>query len=204
MSDDKTRSDKPLIKTAGLEGSAHADLVNPTVTFEERDVNINSIVYFGIGLTVTVIFCWFVIWGTFTAFETHFTPEKRSNFPMAAGERGRLPSGVRLEQVQKIAEHDKTPYSEDVSAARNKADQVQLQAPELSRYGWVDEKQGTIHVPVDVAIGLVVKKYSEKIGKMPESPYLSAPRADPAAEPVQPSKKDEEKPKAAEKKSAEK
>lgn len=174
MSDDKLRSDKPLVK-GGLEGAAPANPTNPTVTFERLDVNINSIVYFGIGLSAAVVFCWFVIWGTFVAFDASFAREKQSPFPLAKAERDRLPNGPRLEQVQKIADKVMTPYSADVSADAFKVEQAKSQAPDLLTYGWVDEKDGVVHVPIDVAVRLVARRYGKQDGKLPQAPNLPSP-----------------------------
>ncbi len=58
-----------------------------------------------------------------------------------------LPAPRRVGQVRQ----------ELFTIARPKPTALEEQARELQRYGWVDRRQGVVHVPIDVAIDLVLK-----------------------------------------------
>jgi len=122
-------------------------------SFERRDIRVSDILYFLLGLAMFLLLCILGIRGVFAFLDhrekalqpavnplitnvptdtRHITP----GYPQAAfpnpkleeDERGQL-NGIRLEE-------EKTLYS----------------------YGWVDEKAGTVRIPIDRAVDLLVQR----------------------------------------------
>jgi hypothetical protein len=122
-------------------------------SFERRDLQPSGILYFLLTIVVGIVICVLVLKGLFGVLDRrekaeeppvnplvtnvpedtrHITPGyPQSTFPnpkLEEDERGQL-NGIRLTE-------DQTLYS----------------------YGWVDEKTGTVHIPIDRAMDLLVQR----------------------------------------------
>jgi hypothetical protein len=122
-------------------------------SFERQDLQASGILYFLLGLVVVIALCLFGLRGVFAFLDhrekalqpqvnplvTNVPADTRHiapGYPQAAfpnpkleeDERGQL-NGIRLEE-------EKTLYS----------------------YGWVDEKAGTVHIPIERAMDLLVQR----------------------------------------------
>jgi hypothetical protein len=122
-------------------------------SFERQDLQVSGILYFLLGLAVVTVLCIFALKGLFAVLEHHekaleppvnplvtnvpadsrhiapgYPQRAFPNPKLEEDERGQL-NGIRLNE-------EKTLYS----------------------YGWVDEKAGTVHIPIERAMDLLVQR----------------------------------------------
>ena len=105
---------------------------------EHREADPRIIIETLIGLGISVAVVIVIVWGIFVLFEKT-TPKSEQN--TIAGQPQAAP-GPRVE------EHP----AEELKALRAKENDY------LNRYGWVDQKAGTVHIPIEKAMDAVVAK----------------------------------------------
>src|SRR5579871_4499374 len=107
---------------------------------EQRDTGVGLIAASAGGLAIVVLAVFLLMWGTFNLLKNDQAKNDVSQYPM--GRTTQIPPEPRLQ------EH---PWEE----------LQQLHAREqkvLSGYGWQDQKNGVLHIPIDRAIDLVAQK----------------------------------------------
>jgi len=107
---------------------------------EESDVNVFAIGRFAFALVAVVAVCMFLLFGLF-----HFLLNVTGGPRPAVSDynrNGQLPPQPRLEEKPVM----------ELRAFREAEDQV------LSSYGWVDQKAGIVHIPIDRAIDLLAQR----------------------------------------------
>lgn len=111
---------------------------NPEVTYEKRDVNTRAILYFVAVLFVVLVITLVSMRGLFGYFsETQNLGPGASPFDNSRT----LPPSPRL-QVQP---------SEDLDQVRQSQEQI------LNSYGWEDKANGTVRVPIDRAMDMLIE-----------------------------------------------
>lgn len=110
---------------------------------EHREADVRLIVETIVGLAISVVIVCVIVWGVFVVLEKT-TPQAQMS-PVAAPPQ--LPPGPRVE------EHP----AEELKALRARENEL------LNKYGWVDQKSGTVHIPIDKAM-------DEVVGKLPMRP----------------------------------
>ena len=105
---------------------------------EHREADVRLVIETIIGLVISVIVVCVIVWGIFVLFQKT-SPEARQS-PVALTPQ--MPSGPHVE------EHP----AEELKALRERENDL------LNRYGWVDQKAGTVHIPIDKAMDEVVSK----------------------------------------------
>ena len=105
---------------------------------EKREADVRLIIETLIGLTITVVIVIVIVWGIFVLFEKT-TPQAQLS-PVAAPPQ--LPAGPKVE------EHP----AEELKALHARENEL------LNKYGWVDQKVGLVHIPIDKAMDEVVSK----------------------------------------------
>ena len=119
---------------------------------EHREADPRLIVETIIGLTISVIVVCVIVWGIFVLFQKTSTEPHPS--PVAL--QPQLPPGPHVE------EHP----AEELKALRVREEDL------LKKYGWVDQKAGTVHIPIDKAM-------DEVVGKLPMRPQQGGANAKP-------------------------
>ncbi|HEX5474730.1 MAG TPA: hypothetical protein VFX12_08730 [Vicinamibacterales bacterium] len=119
----------------------HGRLDNPTVGHETSDINVRAVIWFVASLVTVAVVVQVVVWlmmGLFAKEEARNDPYVS---PLAAPA-GQLPPEPRL---QTVPHQDLRTFvaSEDL---------------ELSTYGWVDQKAGIVHIPVERAKALILQQ----------------------------------------------
>jgi hypothetical protein len=109
---------------------------------EESDVSIRGIVRFGIGLAVAAAVIHVAMWGLFRLLDARESREERPVPPLVAAGLARTPPGPRLEP-DPLAPRRAMQAREDVL---------------LRTYGWVDRGSGTVRIPVERAMELLVER----------------------------------------------
>lgn len=107
---------------------------------EHREANVRIIIETVIGLVIAVTVICVFIWGLFNLYKHNAGGSAQRLNAMAAP--SQLPPGPRL-QVK--------PY-EELQALRKREEEV------LNSYGWVDQRNGIVHIPIDQAMDQVVSK----------------------------------------------
>jgi hypothetical protein len=135
---------------------------HPELRYEQRDVSAGAIVRFALALVVVVLLASALLLGLFRLLarqERRYDPPP----PPLAQEAGRLPPAPRLQS---------TPLQdlEELRAAEEK---------ELTSYGWVDEKAGIAHIPIDEAIKIVAARGLPHAAPSPPAAASPAPPAPP-------------------------
>jgi hypothetical protein len=115
---------------------------NPQVSFERRDVDIVQITGFGIGLLIAFMVSVVAMWGLFEYFKVREDKVNPPNPPAMMSEKQTLPPAPRL-QPEPIKELNQMHANEELL---------------LNSYGWVDQANGVVHIPIDQAIDIVAKK----------------------------------------------
>jgi hypothetical protein len=134
--------------------------------FERQDMTAQSVFAFLISLAVGGVLVYFVIWGLY-----HFMDARqRSHQP---------PQGPLVKQVETDTrivlpeEITKFPQPRLERNERVEINDFRLKEEQtLSTYGWVDEKAGVIHIPIERAMQLVAQRglpTVPKAGSLPAS-----------------------------------
>jgi hypothetical protein len=123
--------------------------MNEPLGHEPRDVSVRGVLAAVGGLFVAGIFILTTAWWLFDVLMKRDMADKRSSFPLAADERGRLPREPRLEPLDRLEGK-----SLDARPSDSRADEQRR----LESYAWVDEKAGIVRIPIERAMKLIVEK----------------------------------------------
>jgi hypothetical protein len=115
---------------------------NPNIAYEEKDVNIKAIAWFGGGLLVLTVVAMILVWGIMASLD--------GNMDTASPSELTVPPEPRL-QPNPI-DHTTTQME---LLHREMARQEEL----LNSYGWVDKEAGVAHMPIEEAMKLTIEKY---------------------------------------------
>ncbi len=150
---------------------------NPSVAYEPKDVNAFSIFRYGVGLLLTVIVAHLVVWGVFRSLNAREAHNAVPVTPLRSPGERVFPPEPRL---QGVPGHEIEPQAE-LRQVRQAEDEV------LNGYGWVDEKGGIAHIPIEETI----KMLAEKGLPVAQSPPAEKPNPQKAT--TKPAKKPREK-----------
>jgi len=142
------------------------DAVNPGVRYEPSQADLRVVLGFLLALALASVLVLLVLWGMF------------GYFRRKSAERGPLPSPRMYTSLPNVPQPQ---LQSDPVADYN---EYRLSAGEaLNSYGWVDQKAGTVRIPIDRAIDLVAERGLP--WKAPGTgPAPTAPNPNPAAGPM--------------------
>jgi hypothetical protein len=139
------------------------DLDNPKPpqgNYERRDIRIADVLYFLIGLAIAVVFVYFIAKGLFWYLDTRYETDQPPISPLVSA----APSDTRRippqfgNNYEKYLEQDFPAPQLEVNE-RTELNDIRLREEDtLSSYGWVDQKSGTVRIPIDRAMDLVVER----------------------------------------------
>jgi hypothetical protein len=109
---------------------------------EHREANISLIAWSAVALAVATIVIYALIWGMFNVIKTADLKESSEQAASPFAVPGQLPPEPRL-QVK--------PW-EELQVLRAREDDV------LNHYGWQDQKNGIVHIPIDKAMDMVAQQ----------------------------------------------
>jgi hypothetical protein len=132
----------------------------PSPGYETRDANVGSVLNFLVILSVVLVATALVSWGLFRYFSAHEVDERAAS-PFA--DTRQLPLGP---QLQVNPRQDWLKYREE-------------QERNLENYSWENRGTGTVRVPIEQAMEILVKKGLPVQGQTP--PAEAAKPATPAA-----------------------
>jgi len=126
------------------------------VAREKSDVSVRGLVKFGVALVALGIAANLLVWGMFTYFNTSAQKSQAPPPPMFNG--NQLPPEPRLQG----APGHQTSALEDLLEMRQREDKT------LGSFGWVDQQNGVVRIPIEDAKRLIVKRGTE--GRFEEAP----------------------------------
>ncbi len=115
---------------------------NPTVHYEESDVNTGAVLKIGIALILLAAAISVVVWLVFVWFDGREDTQLRLEHPLAGGQELRLPPTPRLQVTPR----------QDLRDLRAREDQT------LNSYQWVDRSAGIVRIPIAEAMKLTVER----------------------------------------------
>jgi hypothetical protein len=119
-----------------------APIDNPEVKHETTDVDVRSVMFFGIGLVMLCVVSFALLVGVFKYFEAREAAKQPPLRPGINLDVRRLPPEPRL-QPAPIA---------DLQDMRSAEDKI------LNGYGWIDQSNGVARIPIDRAIDLLSQR----------------------------------------------
>jgi hypothetical protein len=128
--------------------------------YERSDIGIRAVVYFLIGLALACGLAYFVAEGVFWYLDKHFEATQTPVSPLVTN----APKDTRTIPPQYGHDYDKYlkqqfPAPQLETDERTELNDERLrEADALSTYGWVDQKAGTVHIPIDRAMELLAKQ----------------------------------------------
>jgi hypothetical protein len=137
--------------------------------FEHEDVSTTPLFGFLIGLLVTGVLVYYLIWGLFHFMDAYERTHQKSKSPMVQMQADtREPNTARTHE--KIQREFPEPRLEDDE--RTEINDFRYQQDEtLSSYGWVDQNAGVVRIPIDQAMKLIAQR------GLPTIPQNAAPAA---------------------------
>ena len=125
---------------------------NPEVDFEHRDLDMASILAFLFGLAVFGLILHFVLLGMYSFMDKYTVRHQPPPNPLATTVES------RTRQVPPQA-RDKFPEPRlEVNERTELQGFLQYQEERLHSYGWVDEKAGVMHIPIEVAMQIIAQR----------------------------------------------
>lgn len=159
------------------------------VAYEHKDLNVTAIFASLIGLALVGILIYFVVVGVYNYMEAYTAEHQPPANPMApaapADTRVVTPADIKNFSQPRLETNERL----EINGFRLSEEQ------QLHSYGWVDQKAGTVRIPIDRAMQLIAQRglpTTPKAGTTPPSEvntvYQAAERADtsnanPAAQP---------------------
>jgi len=129
--------------------------VNPNANggYERRDIGVAGVLYFLLGLAVAGLFIYFIVAGLYSYLEKRSEAEQAPINPLvttAPADTRRIPK----EYPQAVFPNPKLEEDE-----RGQLNGIRLQEEQtLSTYDYLDQKAGTVRIPIDRAMELVAQR----------------------------------------------
>lgn len=124
--------------------------------YEHRDIGISGVLYFLLGLAIAGVFVYFIVEGIYSILQRRFDAEQAPISPLvtnAPKDTRKLPVDYRDYLKQNF------PSPQLEIDERSQLDKVRIDEEQtLSSYDWVDQKAGTLRIPIDRAMDLLVQR----------------------------------------------
>jgi len=129
------------------------------VEFEQEDLSTRGIFAFMIGLAITGVIIYFIINGMYAFLDRYERSQMTAASPLVPStEAGRIASRtMNRADIEKAFSNNGAPLLEDNERGQF-GDFVMKQEQELNSYGWVDEKAGVAHIPIERAMELAIQR----------------------------------------------
>jgi hypothetical protein len=124
--------------------------------YERQDIGVAPVLYFLVGLAVSGLLVYFVVNGIYSYLERQSEAQQTSVSPLvtnAPADTRKLPSDYRNYLQQNF------PSPQLEIDERDQLDKIRIEEEQtLSTYDWVDEKSGTLRIPIDRAMDLLAQR----------------------------------------------
>jgi hypothetical protein len=154
--------------------------------FEHEDLGTRGIFAFMIGLAITGLIIYFIIVGMYSFLDKYERSQMATASPLVTS-KGAISRVVTQEDMDKAFKDNGAPMLETNERGQFR-DFLMNQENQLNSYGWVDEKAGVAHIPIERAMELMVQRgipvYSKagadtkatEPGKMPDKKSAAQPK----------------------------
>jgi hypothetical protein len=129
------------------------------VEFEHEDLSTRGVFGFMIGLVVSGVIIYFIITGMYTFLDKYEQSQMTSSSPLVKAQDSAMVGARRVtkDYVEKKFTDNGAPLLE-VDERDQLSTFVLDQEKQLHSYGWVDEKAGVAHIPIDQAMDMIAKR----------------------------------------------
>jgi hypothetical protein len=119
--------------------------------YERRDIGVAGVLYFLAGLAISGVLVYFIVNGLFWYFDKRFETEQTPISPLvknAPSDTRRIPPQYNGDYEKYLKESFPAPQLE--VNERTELNDIRLREENtLSTYDWVDQKAGTVRIPID-------------------------------------------------------
>lgn len=124
--------------------------------YERRDIGIPGVLYFLVGLALAGVFSYFLVDGLYRFLEKHTESQQAPVSPLVTN----APKDTRkLSADYKDYLKENFPSPQLEVDERGQLDKVRTdEAQTLSGYDYIDQKAGTVRIPIDRAMDLIVQR----------------------------------------------
>lgn len=143
------------------------EIENPETRYERRDLSPHGVLLFLVGLAVTSVLIYFVLWG-FYAYLNGFQRKQ-----------ARMPSPLQTAHDNANTERVVQGFPQPRLQPNPAADLNKFRAQEeeiLNSYGWADQQAGIAHIPIEQAIDIIAQR-GLPVRQGNESPVTAAQAA---------------------------
>ena len=121
--------------------------------FERRDISTKMVVYFLVGLAIVTVIVHFLLVGLYDALDKHERADQPPVSPLVSN----APVDTRLVAPKYPQQAFPEPRLE--INERTQLDSIRIQEEQrLNSYNWVNENAGTVSIPIDRAMDLLVQR----------------------------------------------
>ncbi len=124
--------------------------------FEHEDLGSRGIFIFMIGLAVSIVVIYFIIVGMYRFLDRYERSQMVTASPLVTT-KGTISRVVTQEDMEKDFKDNGAPMLETNERGQMR-DFLMEQENQLNSYGWVDEKAGVAHVPIQRAMDMLVQQ----------------------------------------------
>jgi hypothetical protein len=124
--------------------------------FEREDLGTRAIFAFMIGLAISGLVIYFIIVGMYSFLDKYERSQMTTASPLVTS-KGAMSRVVTQEDMDKAFKDNGAPMLETNERGQFR-DFLMHQESQLNSYGWVDEKAGVAHIPIERAIELTVER----------------------------------------------
>lgn len=128
--------------------------------FERRDIGTHAVLYFLLSLLIGGVLVYFIANGIFRYLDKHYLASQPPPNPLSTqrpADTRRIPPQYGDNYEKYLKEEFPAPQLE--TDERTELNDVRLREENiLSTYGWVDQKSGVVHIPIDRAMDLLVER----------------------------------------------
>jgi hypothetical protein len=124
--------------------------------FEREDLSSRGVFVFMIGLAIVGLVIYFIIVGMYSFLDKYERSQMTTASPLVATS-GAASRVVTKDYVEKQFKENGAPMLEDNERGQF-SNFLMNQEQHLNSYGWVDEKSGVAHIPIERAMELTVER----------------------------------------------
>ena len=124
--------------------------------FEPEDLGTRGVFAFMIGLAVIGVVIYFIVVGMYTFLDKYERSQMATASPLDTS-KGAISRVVTQDDMDKTFKDNGAPMLETNERGQFR-DFLMNQENQLNSYGWVDEKTGVAHIPIEHAMELIVQR----------------------------------------------
>jgi len=148
-----------------MSNEAHPVKNNGHADYERKDIGVGGVIWFLIGLGAVLVICFFLVKGLYSVLEAHFAAKQPAVSPLATNvpkDTRKLPSEYKTDAESTDYEkylQQNFPAPQLETNERTELNKIRMREEDiLSTYDYVDKNAGTVRIPIDRAMDLLVQR----------------------------------------------